>query len=199
MIDSIMSTFENNIRRVRHLIGIYQALGTGRGRGNTNKTDILRASVVMMHSSLEDYFRSIMLWKLSSHPQSPILNNIPIDGVLPATKISLGELLLKHRTKTISELADISIKAYLNETSFNNATDISKSLTNLGYTVTTDIKKLFKDLDAMIKRRHHIVHQADRDHKMGTEKFKVRSITLQQVIKWRKTVDRLILEVNKNF
>ena len=55
MIEDIMFTFEKNFVRLDNLISLYKSLSIGKGRKPTNSLDILRATTVLAHSTLEDY------------------------------------------------------------------------------------------------------------------------------------------------
>lgn len=199
MIDDIMLIFDKNIGRANNLLNIYKNLPKGKGRRSTHKLDILRVTVVMLHSTLEDYFRSILLWKLPETTLHEKLNNIPISGLAPAIKVTLAELSSKHKGKTIQEIINLSVKEYLNTESFNNTTDLSGALSKLNYVVTNEIKDLYPELEKMIKRRHNIVHQADKDDTVDNGRYRVRAINLRQVEKWKTTLDQLVFEINKNF
>lgn len=195
-----MFTFEKNFLRLKNLIELYKSISTGQGRKPTNSLDILRATTVLAHSTLEDYLRNLLLWKLPSENQEKI-NNIPLMGtslIGRPTKFSLGELTL-HRGKSIDEVIDASVKEYLNTVSFNDTSDIVKALTSISITITPEMQNLFPTLNEMIKRRHNIVHRADRDVSVGRGNHRIKSISVQKVEKWKKEIDKLVIEINKSF
>lgn len=200
MIDDIMFTFEKNFLRLKNLIELYKSISIGQGRKPTNSLDILRATTVLAHSTLEDYLRNLLLWKLPSENQEKI-NNIPLLGtslIGRPTKFSLGELTL-HRGKSINEVINESVKEYLNTVSFNDTSDIVKALNSISITITPEIQNLFPTLNEMIKRRHNIVHRADRDVSIGRGNHRIKSISVQKVEKWKKQIDKLVIEINKSF
>lgn len=200
MIEDIMYTFDKNFLRLNNLITLYKSLSTGKGRKPTNSLDILRATTVLAHSTLEDYLRNLLNWKLAEQNKEKI-NHIPLVGTSEigrATKFTLGELVM-HRGKTIDEVIKSSITEYLSTVSFNSTRDIASALTGISITVTTDIQSTFTLLDEMIKRRHNIVHRADRDDNPGSGHHKIASISVQKIEKWKKTIDKLVFEINKNF
>lgn len=55
--------YQENIKRVRNFITLYQnaTSKTGSGRKTVIETDILRAGIVFLHSTLEEYLRTIIL------------------------------------------------------------------------------------------------------------------------------------------
>ena len=68
-------TYQINIKRAKNFINLYNIAteNQGRGRNNTQTTDILRAGVVFLHSTLEEYLRTIILYKK--------LNSLKLDSV----------------------------------------------------------------------------------------------------------------------
>lgn len=50
MIDDVMLVFDGNIRRINRLVSLYGDLAAGPGRKSTYQLEILRASVVLLHS-----------------------------------------------------------------------------------------------------------------------------------------------------
>ena len=94
-IEDLMLTFDSNIRRINQLLILYDVLAAGSGRKSTYHLEILRASVVFLHSTMEDYLRSLLSWKLPSSGPSR-LNEIALAGAdeKNKTKFSLGELLV---------------------------------------------------------------------------------------------------------
>jgi hypothetical protein len=199
MIDNIMYTFDKNFDRINNLLTLYEGTSKGKGRKATHNLDLLRATTVFVHSTLEDYLRNVMIWKLPSASKERI-NHIPLVGTSEIgrkTKFELGELVT-HRNKLVAEVIDLSIKEYLGTVSFNDTSDIATSLSNISIETTENIKKLFPILNEMIKRRHKIVHNADRDSSSGSGNHRIKSISLKQVESWRTAVDKFVREVNKN-
>ena len=152
----------------------------------------------MLHSTLEDYLRNLLTWKLPESSKEK-LTKIPLftsDYDPRKTKFDLGELL-EHKEKKISELINISVVKYLDSESFNNTTDINSALLNINLYVDDSIKKHYSDLDKMIKRRHKIVHQADKNNLQDLSNHNLETIDLQTVEQWQKTVDQFVLETVK--
>lgn len=197
MIDDIMLVFDGNIRRINHLLELYSTSVGGRGRKNANETEILRASVVLLHSTMEDYLRNLLKWKLPDCDKER-LNEIALFGAVDSSrgKFQLGELL-QFREMTVSEVIDRSIEAYLSRLSFNNLFDISRGLRDVGVELDANVKnKLFPRIDDMMKRRHHIVHQADRSEKVQSGVHTYKSLSIKQVREWKGAVDKFVLEIN---
>lgn len=199
MLDDIIFLYDKNFGRTNSLLKLYSALTSGKkGRRPIENLDLLRATVVMLHSTLEDFIRNLMNWKLPESDKEklkkvPLITN-PYDR--RKIKFELGELL-EHRGKSIEDVIDLSIKQYLDTVSFNNTHDISSSLNDININTTESIRKLYPNLQKMIHRRHNIVHQADRDFVIGGNSHKIKRITLKEVEKWQKTVDSFVLEIVK--
>jgi len=198
MLDDIMLIFDMNIGRVNNLVSLYKSLPQGRGRKPAHSLDILRATVVLMHSTLEDYLRSLQRWKLPT-TEKERLNKIPLTGTSDSgrsTKFELGELV-RLQDKSIQQIIDLSIKEYLNTQSYNDTSDVCRALTDAGMRNIDTIRPLLPKLESMIKRRHNIVHQADRTENSGRGHHRIKSLSLEQVEGWKKALDKFVLQINK--
>jgi hypothetical protein len=126
--------------------------------------DIFRAIVVLTHAYLEDFLRTLAKAFLPMADERTI-NDVPLVGLGSssgrAEKFYLGKLI-QHRGKRIDDVIQESVDEYLERSSFNSATEIMSFLERLGL---KDIEKQDEKLsvvDTMIRRRHLIVHRADR-------------------------------------
>lgn len=192
MLDDILYIFEKNFERLNGLISLYQSItGAARGRRTTNSLDLLRATVVITHSTLEDFIRSLMAWKLPLSNDVNRFNQISLTGtgLSRKTKFELGELL-QFRGRTIDSVIHQSVKEHLNLMSFNNPTDLISAITSIGINVNHDIQNLLPTLEEMIQRRHTIVHQADRNMAAGPGFQRIASISLNKVNLWKNSVDQ---------
>ncbi|MGL5889361.1 MAG: HEPN domain-containing protein [Bacteroidia bacterium] len=200
MIEDILLRFDKNIERVDNLIDLYSEINQGRGRKTGKNLDLLRATTVLMHSTLEDYLRSLLLWKLPLASKEKMAE-IPLTGTSNSgrkTKFELQDLVVL-RGNTVDQVISKSIEEYLGTISFNNTSDISANLGKISVELTEEIRDCFPGLTEMIKRRHNIVHQADRSDKPGSGNHSFQSIGLKQVKDWKDTLDRFVSEVNKDF
>lgn len=197
--DDIMSTFDKNFARINNLISIYKTLESGKskGRRNTHNLDILRSCVVLIHSTLEDYLRNVLAIRLPfSEPD--VLNTVPLKGSDENgrnLKFTMGSLAAS-RGKTIEKVIEESVIEYLQYTSFNNTKDIVNFLKKIRIEPKQDQLTKLSDL---IKRRHNIVHNADKSRESGKGKHRIESISLRQVDSWKKAVDKFVGEVNKHY
>jgi hypothetical protein len=159
--------------------GLQRGMKLVSAAGNTdNETseEILRAVVVLNHAYLGDFLRSVALCLLPIAGEET-LNKIPLAGAAGrAEKFQLGKLA-EYRGKKIDDVITESVAAFVERSTFNNVTEImaflqsanvklpsreeldSSSSAMLRLPTEGDILRL---LDAMMKRRHHIVHRADK-------------------------------------
>lgn len=199
-IDDIGLFFDYNLYRVKNLIDVYVEILNLEGEGTSmQKTDILRAAIVLLHSSMEDFLRSILKLKLPEASEEK-LNKIPLflnsESFHKKTKFELGELSY-HRGRTVTEIIELSVYQYLDRQSYNNTGEISAALKSIELKLTSEIKEEFSKLDEMIKRRHNIVHQADREKAAGQDAYKIKTVNLEEVIEWTNAVDNFVLELAK--
>lgn len=188
--------FDRNIERVCSLRKMYNSLKTDNIKeGKDYKfTDILRAAVVLLHSSFEEYYRSVLgyiLPKICTEDNLKNMSFLGSDGNHKA-KITLGELI-KLREKTVDQLITESIQETLNFTSFNNYQDI----VSWSGKIKIDLCgfKEQEKLDNLIQRRHKIVHEADKAKK--DDKYALTPIRDDTVEEWINVVCGLVELINE--
>lgn len=186
MKDEITRRFELNLDRAKSLVAAYEAAlpGVG-GRPSVATTDILRASVVFLHASLEDLLRSILAWKLpAAKPEH--LEDVPLVGE-KLRKYTLVDVA-KHRGITVDELLDRSVAFHLERSNFNSVDEVASVLVHSNV-ATTVLDPFAGDLAAMMSRRHWIVHRADRNQAQGSGQFPARSLSPDTVKTWAAAVE----------
>lgn len=140
--------------------------------------DILRAAVVLNHAYLEDFLRTLGTVFLPNADVS-VLDNVPLAGSGTRNrteKFSLGKLA-QYRGKMVDDVIRISVLEDLERRSFNSVTEMISFLETIGVTPTngdwnSDLENLSQAvqencggmaaLEEMIRRRHNIVHRADK-------------------------------------
>lgn len=174
-----------NLTRVSRLVAAYETLrGSGRGRRSVCKLDILRAAIVLLHASLEDFLRSLAAVFLPA-AEEEVLNSVPLVGTERSgrpEKFLLGKLAA-HRGKTVDDVIKESVEQHLEYSNYNNASDIAALLGKIGVRVDA-VESTFANLEKIIKRRHQIVHRADRVQSSGSGHHYARSINPNQVRSW---------------
>ena len=158
--------------------------------GNALLTDLLRAAVVFTHACLEDFLRSISAAFLP-WADEVALNAVPLVGSLGrAEKFFLGRLV-HHRNKQVQEVLQESVNAYLEESNYNDTTEIARVLASIDMR-NPAVEALFADLSAMIERRHQIVHRADRIETPGKARQRSKSLSAKTVSAWIEATARFI-------
>lgn len=152
--------------------------------------DILRSAVVFLHASMEDCLRSVVAAYLPLAGEEA-LNRVPLLGTnRRVEKFSLGALS-RHRDASVADLISRSATEYAQNLTFNSTAEIVRHLGSLDFAVFP--RELFPKLDAMISRRHRIVHRADRDDAGVTV-----SIEAAQVFDWADTVSKFLATILAN-
>lgn len=190
MKDQIQQRVNENLGRVRNLITIYEThlMGSGSGRRGHRETDVLRAATVFLHASMEDFLRSIAYWKLPD-ATSTVIDTIPIVGSDGnRKKFFLGELV-QHKGKSVDDLIKESVDDYLERSNYNNTNEICTFLESVGVDVSA-VNSRFADLESLMKRRHQIVHRADRDETGGQGHHRVRSLGRRYLWNWLSAVEK---------
>lgn len=165
MKSEIENRFHGNLARVEHLVALYETLTTGPGRRPVDTSDILRSAVVFLHATLEDFLRSLLEWKLPS-AQASSLKDIPLTGKKPRSSFTLDDLA-HFRGSNVDDLISRSIADYLERSNFNNPGEVGTVLESIG--LLRSLLDPYRDkLGPMMKRRHWIVHRADRNTATGS-------------------------------
>ena len=179
-----------NLARVRSLIDLYGFLTDLLAENTSDKppdaSDVLRSAVVLLHASLEDFLRSVASVHLP-RADTDFIKRMPLAGKPRIAKYDITDLL-PHRGKTIDDVLDESIEKWLNKHSFNHSDDVMDILKKLGMPVHY-FAQTYEHLDAMMSRRHRIVHNADRcdDAPEG-----VNTLTRDEVQMWMDNVQQFM-------
>lgn len=165
MLDEILERFNKNIARVENLKSIYGP--SRRGRRTVEETDVLRAALVLLHATLEDFLRSLQIWKAATWSEE-IVEKFPLSGATKrGGKLTLGALVA-HRGKSVDDLIRQSITEHLEAySSFNDLGQVKEALARTGIVEAVLDAHDYGGLAAMIERRHNIVHRADRNDAVG--------------------------------
>lgn len=196
MLDTVNERFDLNIKRVENLVGVYVKLrGTGKGKRKISQTDVLRSSVVLLHATLEEFLRGLARWKLPSASEDR-LNKLPLVGEkTDVLKFSWGQLS-KHKAKTIEKLLGESIEHHLDHSNYNDTKDVVQVLELIGVD-KAKVESHFANMTEAMKRRHAIVHQADRQAKPGKGYGKAQPIDEVMVNSWISAIKRFKKKVVK--
>lgn len=193
MREEILRRFEDNLARARNLVDLYRHVARpGQGRQPVHTVDILRAATVFLHAALEEVFRNIALWKYPAAPEA-VLNEIPLVGLSDhgrPEKFFLGKLAA-HRDKTVQQVLNASVDEFVGYFTVNNTTDISSFLRKVGVDLAL-VEGEFPTLTQFLRRRHHIVHQADRQLRAGRGHHQAQGLNAETVVNWIASVRRCV-------
>ena len=190
MLVEIEQTLSNNLDRVENLVSLYSPR---RGRTKVHDSDILRAALVLLHASLEDFLRSMLIWKINDFDEETLTKyGFPSGHKRGKDKITLGELSA-HKGKTVDALIEEAVSSHLVAySSFNDLGEVKKALIQCGIADATVDAHDFGRMGEMISRRHNIVHKADRDEAArGRGNHKTKSIGKPTVEKYIQAVKNL--------
>lgn len=177
--------YVEDLQRVRNLIRLYRSHpeNTGRGRTSVGASDILRAATVFLHATFEDMCRTVErhLLPLAAPEQLAGIPLVSLGSVRPE-KFLLSQLA-KHRGETVDAVIESSIEAHLVRTSYNSVEDLCALLKRLSFS-DRRFRPHFPSLAQLCERRHHIVHQADRNERHGAGHHQAQSISQANVTRW---------------
>ena len=154
-------------------------------KNNSNSyilTDILRAAVVMLHSSFEEYFRNVLINWLPQKASDETLKKIPISlyaGNKSPEKLYLSDLA-KYSHLNIDVVINESISKHMALKSFNNTSEILSWLSKID--IKLDSFDKLDLIDKCVNRRHKIVHEADMNKQNNAERLT--SIKSGEIIPW---------------
>lgn len=180
----IQTNLEKNLERVGGLVKLYQDSADGKGRRPVAAGDILRSAVVFLHASQEDLLRSSLQWKwpLAASEHFEKLSLAGFSG----ERFSLAQLT-SHRHKSVQQVLEESVKVSLERSTYNNSRDLRQALDRLGVAHSV-LAPHGSALDAMMRRRHLIVHRADRNETRGRGHHMARSLSTATVEHWQEAV-----------
>lgn len=186
--------FDSNMERVDSLCALYEKLKDERipeKREQQRHTDVLRAATVFLHSAFEDYYRNILYEWLPKKADADVFKGYPLPNSKRkrAEKFSLDELL-SYREKKVDDLIKESVDKVLQETSFNNYTDVASWADKIELQLNEYKKQSV--LNTAITRRHKIVHEADRQQLKTDELSRLSPIQLSDLEKWKVAYKELV-------
>ncbi len=197
-------TFLENNRRVENFISMYESVPKNKRpvcRGALD-TDILRAGVVFLHASLEEYLRTVILnskleqLEYGSDAKFALSGvNLPDDnsGGSSEKKYRLSELY-RYKGKDVGELLRESLESKVSFMTFNGYKQMVGSLKDVDIVLSLD-DKTCKAVDDCTRRRHKIVHEADKSRHTGNGDYRTTPIKTTQLELWMRSVNKLVKTV----
>lgn len=183
--------FDKNLERVRSLNSLYTKLKKENLQDSKDfrLTDILRAEIVLLHSSFEEYFRSVLIEWIPIKASDETLKEFPISlkAGKKSEKIFLDDLA-HYRGKTIDEIIQESVLETMQLKSFNNEGEIRSWCSKIG--ITLENFNGMHEIDAAVHRRHKIVHEADTNRNANSERLQ--PIYPGTITPWIKAYEELV-------
>lgn len=185
-LDPYYPQLKESFVRVTKLISLARSLANqsspASNAGGVAAGDVLRSAVVLTHAFLEDFLRTLAN-RLLPECDENALKDIPLAGSgRGKSQFHLGQLA-QHRQKTVDAIIRESVSEHLERTTFNTTTDIAHLLERLHLDVHS-VEGDFPALDRMIRRRHQIVHRADRVKEPNSNTYTLETIQLPEVQSW---------------
>jgi hypothetical protein len=183
----ISARFCYNLERVENLVSLFIKLGVGKGGGrrSTSELDILRAAVVLLHASFEDLIRSTEQAMFETYSDE-IWKTVKFPGVTDREpdrdRLRVCDLR-KYKGMSVDFLIAETVAGHLNKKTYNHVEDLTAFITALGVEVEP-YRAYFQSLSNLIKRRHHIVHQADKQSAEVQGKYRATEINVSTVKTW---------------
>lgn len=178
--------FNGNIARVDNLNLLFEHAKETKKRPTVKEADILRASVVFLHSALEDYLRAVLIERIPIVGDKGTIDGIALPDNDGRPKQFLLGQLLQYRAQTVDALINDAVARHMQRVSFNDTTDICSWMQKVS--ISTDGFAAYEKLNNMIVRRHKIVHEADTNPQLGRGYHHATSINLATVSAWRDAV-----------
>jgi hypothetical protein len=179
-----------NLRRAENLIEFAEN-SFSKDRLSSIKDDILRAAVVFLHATLEDFLRYIGCKYIPSGDED-VLNKISLIGSSDRPeKFFLGKLA-KYRDRKVDQLIVESVEAHLDKHNFSNTHDIADLLKSVGVPSSV-VEKYYRSISELMARRHEIVHKGDLKASVNQEDERdPEPIDASEVKEWYETVFEFI-------
>jgi hypothetical protein len=193
-IAELESRSRDNLARVRGFVDLYErTAGAVAGRPSVQESDLLRAAVVFLHATFEDFLRSLATIRLPL-AGAEILRLIPFaGGDGRRTTLTLGDLHA-FRGRTVDDVLRESVEAHLDQTSYNNTDDLARHLIQIRLDPAL-MQPYAAHLAALMSRRHHVAHRFDRNESTGRGHQRARSIGRIAVAGWIEDVELFIGDV----
>lgn len=157
IMSKFLEQFNENLTRVKSLYALYDKENNKNLQG-IYSTDILRACIVFLHSAFEDYFRAVLFNYMCDKEYQHLLKGVSFANLRNVEKIDLQKLA-EYRAESVEDIIIMSVKEFLDKTSFNNYEQIVSWCDKIKVDLSS-----FNDpqkINEVIQRRHKIVHEAD--------------------------------------
>lgn len=177
-----------NLVRVRGLISAYMR----HSAEGDDPTDLLRAAVVLLHATMEDLMRTLEELGLASASPTTLRRFGIVYGAPLPEKLALADLATEYPGASVAEVIGQGIQTYLEHKTYNNCNDLAAALYRIELKPTALMAPFARKLEAMMRRRHHIVHRVDMATKADRPQASDGTVPLELELvgSWVETVER---------
>ncbi|MCA9287179.1 MAG: hypothetical protein KDA05_01260 [Phycisphaerales bacterium] len=183
------------------LVRVGSLLATYATSGSPWSGDILRSAVVYLHAAIEDYLRGFAFvhWRFEGR-HSEVWRRLDL-GIVDPTAVDddpekpnkpklkpIALLADQSRDKTVQQVIDASIEAWLESSSITRSSRVYSWLGLCGFAEPwpDGLVAYISKLDSMMLRRHQIVHRGDVKELVSRASGPAspEDIVLDQVVQW---------------
>ncbi|MNN16997.1 hypothetical protein D3C81_1301620 [compost metagenome] len=186
----------DNLSRVKSLLDLFQQSSINDIGTHDQRSELLRAAVVFLHSSIEEIVRNLFVDRLPKL-STEVLNELTYSKYGPTNRskgVMLGDLLLNHSGRLVDNVIFDAINSYIDRLNINNSDQLVAQLQKIQIE-TQPIKPFLLEIDSLMKRRHQIVHQMDREDALDPDTRPISRIDVDSVKNWTDSVSQLHSEI----
>ena len=182
--------FTHNYHRCKDLVEAADGLMNRSIAGDSLPDDLRRAAVLLAHATLEDLIRSLAEVRLPL-ADAKHLKTIPLlveEETTRGPRYDLSDLAF-YREQPVGEVIQRSVIAHLAGVTYNSIGQLALALDQIGLPRNL-LEGYGGEFAAMMTRRHHIAHRADRNEENGGGDPMFRAIESDTVQGWIEAVFR---------
>lgn len=186
----------DNLSRVNSLLGLFEKSSQVNLGSDDERSELLRAVVVFLHSSVEEVVRNLFVDRLPYAP-TETLNELTYSAYGPTNKSKgamLGDLLLHHGGRLVENVIIDAINAHIDRLNINNSEQLVAQLQKVKIDAEP-LRPLLGKLDQLMRRRHQIVHQMDREDTLDPNTRPISPIDRDSVRTWADSVEKFHAEI----
>jgi hypothetical protein len=155
--------------------------------------DILRSTVIFIHATLEEFLRRLAI-QFSIEAGKEALEKIPLVGNTGRSEKFNLQDLLEFNEKSVTDVLIDSIRSYYDRSNFNNTTEITILLRQLGLP-TQRFSVHFSQIEKLFERRHQIVHRLDKIGSPDANRRELSALNVIEISKWLETISYLFFDI----
>lgn len=186
----------DNLSRAKSLVDLFERTSDNSIGSDDERSELLRAAVVFMHSSIEEIVRNLFVSRLPNASKD-ILNGLAYSAYPSNDRkngVLLGDLLHNHAGRLVENVIFDAINSHVDRLNINNSDQLVAQLKKVQID-TVPLTHLLEKLNLLMKRRHQIVHQMDREDALDPDTRPISAITSRTVNEWFASVAEFHAEI----